>query len=657
MSRRCRNASHAGPAGANRAPATQGAPDAHRACGAPRRIDDAARVSSLATYRIMDTPPEQPYDDLVLLAASICGTTQAAITFVDEDRQWFKARLGIDVPGSPRADSFCAYTILDTGRVFEVEDALEDQRFTDTLFVTDHGLRFYAGTALVGSDDQPLGALCVIADTPHRLRPDQVAALEALGRQVVGQLELRRELIAAQANAALLLESERRYRVLAHHDPLTGLPNRASFLSRMQELQGVPVGLCFLDLDRFKTVNDLHGHEAGDRALQRVAEVLLTTCGPDALAARLGGDEFVVLCAGVDEPAMRQLAAAVESAVEEQIEVRDGVFVSIGASAGWTVTAGDVPPDEALRRADQAMYDKKAARRRRSDVVVRAGSDGEELRRGMEAGELVLHYQPFFDVCRAGRGLRAHVSGAEALVRWAHPTRGLLGADHIVPLAEQTGLVIDLGTQVLAQAIAQTAEWDRRGLLPQDFQTHVNLAAEQLHTGRVLDTIIGLLASSGLDPRRLCLEVTESGLLHVEDFTVEAAGEITRLGVELALDDFGTGFSSLTQLRSYPFGVVKVDRSFVKGLGSSPEDEAIVESVIALAHRLDIVPIAEGVETLEQLHRLVAMGCARVQGFLLGRPVDFRRWDSAVFPEDTVRLGADPGEQGDPRWRTDSASA
>lgn len=634
-----------------------GADTAHRFPVTPRPPDDPARVTALRTYQIMDTPPEPEYDDLVLLAASICGTDQAAITFVDEDRQWFKARLGIDVPGTPRDDSFCAYTILDTGRVLEVEDAREDPRFTDNTFVTERGLRFYAGTALVGSDDQPVGALCVIADAPRRLRADQVAALEALGRQVVGQLELRRELVAAQANAALLGESEARYRVLAHHDPLTGLPNRASFLARMREVQGVPVGLCFLDLDRFKVVNDIHGHEAGDRALQHVADVLRRICGPNALAARLGGDEFVVLCTDVDEPAMRQLSAAVEAAVAQEVEVRDGVRVSVGASAGWTVTAGDVPPDEALRRADQAMYDKKTARRRRSDIVVEAGSDGEDLRRGLDAGELVLHYQPFFDVCRAGRGLRAHVSGAEALVRWRHPIHGLLGADHIVPLAEQTGLVIDLGEQVLAQAIAQTAEWDRRGLLPPDFRTHVNLAAQQLHVGRVLDTVVDLLATSGLDPRRLCLEVTESGLLHVEEFTVTAAQAITELGVELALDDFGTGFSSLTQLRSYPFDVVKVDRSFVQGLGTSREDEAIVESVVALARRLDIVPIAEGVETLDQLHRLVTIGCDRVQGFLLGRPMTSRSWDASVFTEDDRRLGPDPMERGDVRWRADTASA
>jgi EAL domain-containing protein (putative c-di-GMP-specific phosphodiesterase class I) len=306
------------------------------------------------------------------------------------------------------------------------------------------------------------------------------------------------------------------------------------------------------------------------------------------------------------------------------------------------VTDGRVPPDEALRCADQAMYDKKHARLRRRDVVLGAGEDGADLQRGLDAGELRVLYQPFYDVCRAGRGLRGHLSGAEALVRWQHPTRGLLGADQVVPLAEQTGLVGELGRQVLAQAVAQTAEWDRRGLLPPDFRTHVNLAAQQLHTGRVLDTVVELLADSGLSPGRLCVEVTESGMLDVEEFTVAAARAISALGVELALDDFGTGFSSLTQLRSYPFGVVKVDRSFVRGLGTSCEDEAIVESVVALALRLGVVPVAEGVETLEQLHRLVDLGCIRVQGFLLGRPAPGADWDEAVLLTQDLMLGADP---------------
>jgi len=525
------------------------------------------------------------------------------------------------------------------GGVLQVDDASADPRFVDNPFVTGGGLRFYAGAALVDADNQALGSLCVFGDTPRRLTGEQLGALEALARQVVAQLSLRRQLHAAKRSDQLLRESEARFRVLAQHDPLTGLPNRASFLERMTSLHGVPIGLCFLDLDHFKDVNDHHGHEAGDRVLQHVAQALQGSCAPDVLAARLGGDEFVVLHTGADERGMRELVAAIEAAVERPVEVGPGLSLSVSTSAGWTVTDGSVPPDEALRRADQAMYDKKSARRRRSDVVVDPQDLGDDLRRGLAAGELVVHYQPFYDAYHAGRELRGQVSGAEALVRWQHPTRGLLGPDDFVPLAEQTGLVVELGRHVLASAARQTARWDSQGLLAPGFRTHVNLAAQQLHKGSVRETVVELLRSSGLDPRRLCLEVTESGLLDVKEFTVEAANALTDLGVELALDDFGTGFSSLTQLRTFPFGVVKIDRSFVSGLGSSCEDEAIVESVVTLASRLAVIPVAEGVETTDQLQRLVALGCTRVQGYLMGRPTPGEDWARDVLARPEIRLG------------------
>ena len=578
----------------------------------PRPADEDARLAVLRAYDVLDTDPEQEYDDLVALAAAICGTPKAAISLVDRDRQWFKARLGIDVPETPRDVSFCAYALLERNQVLEVPDATADERFAGNPLVTaEDGIRFYAGTPLVAADDQPLGALCVIDTQPRRLTDTQRVALEALGRQVVTQLELRRTL----RDVAL---SETRYRHLSEHDVLTGLVNRSSFHARLAALAGTPVGLCFLDLDGFKQVNDEHGHEAGDAVLRHVAQALQAVCGDDAVPARLGGDEFVVLSPGADATALRRLAARIETAVRRPVAVRPGTTVTVGASAGWAAGDGSVDPEELVRRADRAMYDAKAARRRRSAEAT--GDLAEDLRRALDTDELVVHYQPFFAVRSDDGRLRAHATGVEALVRWEHPQRGLVPPDDFVPVAERTGLIAELGRHVLRRAVADAVGWERAGILPAEFRVHVNLAAQQLHSGGVLTEVVDALAAFGLPGERLCLEVTESGLLDVQEFTPEAAAQFRRLGVELALDDFGTGFSSLTQLRSYPFSVVKVDRSFVAGLSACDEDEAIVAAVVTLAHRLGITPVAEGVESIAQLRRLLRLGCTTAQGYLLARP-------------------------------------
>ena len=585
----------------------------------PRPEDEDARLAVLRAYGVLDTDPEQDYDDLVALAAAICGTPKAAISLVDEDRQWFKARLGIDAPETPRDISFCAHAILEPDQLLEVPDATADGRFAgNPLVAAEGGIRFYAGTPLVAADDQPLGALCVIDTQPRRLTGAQRVALAALGRQVVAQLELRRTVRDVAQSESRARASEARYRRLSEHDALTGLLNRSTFHARLAALAGTPVGLCFLDLDGFKQVNDDHGHEAGDIVLRHVADALRDVCADDAVPARLGGDEFVVLSAGADARALRRLAARIEDAVMRPVVVRPGRTVTVGASAGWTVGDGTVEVDELVRRADRAMYDAKSARRRSGAALV----DGlaEDLRRAIDTDELVVHYQPFFAVRGTSGGLTARATGLEALVRWQHPQRGLVPPDAFIPAAERTGLIGELGRHVLRRAVEDTATWERAGILPAGFKVHVNLAAQQLHSGGVLSDVVAALADFDLPGERLCLEVTESGLLDVREFTPEAAARFGVLGVELALDDFGTGFSSLTQLRTYPFSVVKVDRSFVSGLGQSKEDEAIVASVVSLAHRLGITPVAEGVESVAQLRRLLKFGCSTAQGFLLARP-------------------------------------
>ena len=285
-------------------------------------------------------------------------------------------------------------------------------------------------------------------------------------------------------------------------------------------------------------------------------------------------------------------------------------------------------------RAERRLAEAETALRHRVGRDHVPGDAVEGLERALDCGELVVHYQPFWDVEDRGRALSARSSGTEALVRWQHPERGLLLPGAFVPAMEASGLATRLGEVVLRQALTQLAAWQRTGLLPPGFRMHVNIAAEQLHGGRVGSTVASLLAETGARVDGLCLEVTESALLDATSFTPASARELVDAGLSLALDDFGTGFSSLTQLRSYPFSCVKVDRSFVAGLGRSVQDDVIVDTVVSMAHRLGLQPVCEGVETPAQLDRVVEMGCTTVQGWLFGKACD-----AARFEQDVLRAG------------------
>jgi diguanylate cyclase len=607
----------------------------------PRPPDDDLRLAVLRTYGILDTDPEQEYDDLVRLAAAICGTSMAAMTLVDEDRQWLKAKLGLSVDETPRDHAFCAYTILEPDRLLEVPDATADERFRDNPLVTaDDGIRFYAGVPLTTADDTALGALCVIDTRPRRLTDDQREALEALARQVVAQLELRRTLADVALRERRIAESEARYRHLAQHDGLTGLANRSRFHAELDRLRGRAIGLCFVDLDLFKEVNDAHGHEAGDAVLQHVAEALRHAAGDGALVARLGGDEFVVVLQGADERAMRRLVTRVARAVERPVELSGGAVVRVGCSAGWVLSEGGFDPDELLRRADRAMYDVKQAGRRGSVRISEGDPLAEDLRRALDAGEVDVHLQPLHDVGASG-GAPGRVVGAEALARWTSPVHGTVPPDVFVAVAERTGLVTRLGRHVLRRAAQLVAGWDRQGLLPPHFRLHVNLAAGQLHPDVLLADLDDVLRATGLRGDRLCLEVTEAGLAG-RDVTPEIGRRLAERGVVLVLDDFGTGPTSLRVLRDHPLVLVKLDRSLVARLGLGGPEDAVVAAVVGLAGRLGIPAVAEGVETAEQLERVRAAGCRVVQGHLGGQPVPPERFAGAHLARPRRTSGAVP---------------
>jgi diguanylate cyclase (GGDEF)-like protein/PAS domain S-box-containing protein len=415
----------------------------------------------------------------------------------------------------------------------------------------------------------------------------------------------------------------------AYHDGLTGLANRSLFRDRLEQAlgrcarTGGSVAVMILDLDGFKQVNDTLGHDAGDQLLRIVAERLNETVRATDTVARFGGDEFAVLLDGADEALAVGVARRALAALAEPSAVA-GRELQVAASIGIAVH-GEGGGDELVRDADVAMYAAKDAGRGRHEVfrsemardpVELLGLDN-DLRAALARRELGVHYQP--EISLSG----GHIVGVEALVRWTSPTRGRVGPDVFIPVAESSGLIAALGEHVLRAACLQTAAWLRDGVVGRDFVTWVNVSGKQLTMGGVPAAVDRALQAAGLPARHLGLEVTEAAIV-VGGPADRAPAELQQLhdaGVRIAIDDFGTGFSHLAQLRHIPVDTIKVDRSFVQGVERDAKDTAITTSVVALAHALGVIAVAEGIETEGQLAHMRAVGCDVGQGYLFSRPV------------------------------------
>ncbi|HEU0131836.1 MAG TPA: EAL domain-containing protein [Mycobacteriales bacterium] len=429
---------------------------------------------------------------------------------------------------------------------------------------------------------------------------------------------------------------------LAHevlHDRLTGLPNRALFVDRLTQSvartarRDSLLAVLFIDLDRFKLVNDSLGHEAGDRLLLEVAARLQSVLRSGDTAARFGGDEFTLLCEEVvDEAQATAIANRVLSVLAVPF-VLHGSPVHLTGSVGIVLSDGGpgTRPEDLLRDADAALHRAKdlgKARYELFDERVRASALARfhtetALHDAIELGQLRVHYQP--EVClRTGR-----VVAAEALVRWLHPVKGLVAPDEFVPLAEETGLIDRIGAWVLREACAQAARWRDLRDDGKPFVVWVNLSPRQLGPD-VVDLVARAIAETGVAPDQLGLEVTETALLGDIDAAVDVLQRLRALGVRIVIDDFGTGYSSLAYLRRLPVDGVKIDRSFVSSLGSSKEDEAIVGAVVGMASALRLTTVAEGVETREQLDHVVRLGVEMAQGFYFARPAPFGSLDALL---------------------------
>jgi len=528
-----------------------------------------------------------------------------------------------DLAGTPTRVNAAACTLL--GRR---ADEIVGHPLADCTYAEDPPLHEVAFPALVSGADS-------YADERRFVRPDGTIVWASTNVALVRDEAGQPDFFCAQFQNITdrkKMEWELIHRTL--HDPLTGLPNRTLLTDRLHHSlavarrSGLDVGVLFLDIDHFKEVNDTLGHACGDDLLRHAADRITRAVRPGDTVARYGGDEFVVVCDAVSAGDLRQIAARVLDALRLPFEIADPL-VHVGASIGVVIADEAATPDSLLRDADAAMYRAKARGRGRAEIFDQAMRAANErrtaavgaLRGACERQEFTLHYQPIIDLTTGA------LASAEALVRWERPGGRLVAPREFIPLAEESGLIVSLGSWVLEQACRQLVEWRR---LDPALSVVVNLSPRQLLSPEILPLVADALGRTGAPAEGICLEVTERVFLEdAEDFGKKLDG-LKALGVQLSIDDFGTRYSSLNHLKRYPFDAVKVGRTFIKGLGSDRHDSGLVAAVVLLATVLDLEVTAEGVETRHQLEDLQRMGCPRAQGYHFAPPMPAAQMDALV---------------------------
>jgi diguanylate cyclase (GGDEF)-like protein len=608
----------------------------------PGRLDLSAQHSlSDRPKTPFDTLSEESFDRIARLAAGAMRAPVAVVSVLDDDRHVVKSSVGLTgrsrvwrkVPLALRY----ARQAVSTGRPVLVSNV--DQRTgggLEPMHTTPDGVA-YAVAPLTTSDGQVIGTICAIDTSPHGWTHTEINCLLDIASVLVTELELRSDLSVKRQTQEHLLHS-------TLHDSLTGLPNRSLFTERLRHAMRRTArhpdnlfAVLFLDLDRFKEVNDNLGHFAGDELLRAVARRLEACIRPEDTVARLSGDEFAILLESITEVSdAGRVAERIEEALSFPINL-GGAEITTSASIGIvTSSMSHDQPEQILRSADMAMYRAKAAGRARYELFDRAmHSDAlarlqleTDLRRAIENSEFCLMYQPVVSL-RTGR-----ITGFEALVRWDHPHQGLVQPADFIPVAEETGLIIQIGRWVLYEACTRAQEWHRLHPRSEPLTIGVNLSARQFSHPGVVDQIRDALGATGTPASALRLEITEHAIIDKGRHAVSILTQLRDIGVQVYLDDFGTGYSSLSYLHGVPIDGIKIDREFVSDMHTNEANFRLVRTLLTLAEIVGIRAEAEGITSSEQLRELRSLNCEQGQGYLFSAPISA----DAVGP----LLGANP---------------
>jgi diguanylate cyclase (GGDEF)-like protein len=592
-------------------------------------------LSEFARTMVTDFPIQGILDHLVKRIVEILPITAAGVTLISpgsepryiaasSDAALRYEKLQTELDEGP---CLAAYH---TGKAVSVPDLRNEERFPRfSPRALEAGLTAVF-TFPLHHDPTQLGALDLYRDTPGPLSPESMKTAQTLADVAAAYI------LNAQARADLQ-DSSVRATEAALHDSLTGLPNRALMLERLEHAfaRGLrssnTCAVFFVDLNRFKAVNDTYGHPIGDELLVAVAERLLTAIRPADTLARMSGDEFVVLCEELDDPIRADaIAVRLDATLARPFQL-SSVEVEVTASIGIAFTGrGSDTPEDLIRDADLAMYQSKRRNSGHRQVFdLRELHLAEDLAGlehilpgAAERGELHLVYQP---IVGAADG---QVIGVEALLRWTHPSRGEISPTVVIPLAEQSGVITEIGRWVLEQAWAERQHWPAE--YADQLAMSVNVSSHQFMSAGFGATVAEVLGSASVDPQLLILEVTESVFVRDGERALVVLEELKKIGVQIALDDFGTGYSSLSYLMDYPVDTVKIDQKFIAKLPENAASRTIVTAVIQLAHGLGMTVVSEGVETIEQHHQLTELDCDACQGFYFARPMPGTSLDAFI---------------------------